>query len=282
MVFTIKNIKFKIKNGKKIRRKYLLFFNKKNLMKTDWLFKSPIDLEYKQYILLDYLQKLDKNLNNFKLYPQFQEISLHLANINLIMEKGQYLKINRILKNLDDEILISDLVAIDNPTLTKEESLEVYQICIYSAEKLKEYFNQSKAIWDIVNDTVKIETLQNSKNIESKQGLFFLEYKNKTYLYEFIIKPIKKKFLETKCHIKKICECSKNNFYEKLKEIKNPIIKNLKEEKIHKNLILFKVIHTEQFPFKETLLPTVKRKIMNYMIQSKIIKQTVLDKKLLK
>jgi hypothetical protein len=33
-------------------------------MKTDWLFQEPIDLEHKQYVLLDYLQKLDKNLNN--------------------------------------------------------------------------------------------------------------------------------------------------------------------------------------------------------------------------
>ena len=29
-------------------------------MKTDWLFQEPIDLEHKQYVLLDYLQKLDK------------------------------------------------------------------------------------------------------------------------------------------------------------------------------------------------------------------------------
>jgi hypothetical protein len=82
-------------------------------MKTDWLFQEPIDLEHKQYILLNYLQKLDKNLNNFKLYPQFQEISLHLASINLLIEKGQYLTMNRVLKDPDDEILISDLIPID-------------------------------------------------------------------------------------------------------------------------------------------------------------------------
>jgi len=55
-------------------------------MKTDWLFQDPIDLEHKQLVLLGYLQKLEKNLNSFKLYPQFQEISLHLASINLLIE----------------------------------------------------------------------------------------------------------------------------------------------------------------------------------------------------
>ena len=65
---------------------------------------------------------------------------------------------------------------------------------------------------------------------------------------------------------------------EKLLEVKRPLIKNINDPKIHKNLIVFKVHHTEQFPFKETLLPISKRKVMNYMIQSKLIKNKNLTK----
>jgi hypothetical protein len=249
-------------------------------MKTDWLFQEPIDLEHKQYILLDYLQKLDKNLNNLKLYPQFQEISLHLASINLLIEKGQYLTLGRQLKDPDDEILISDLIPVDCPLLTKEEILEVYNVCKYSTENLRDYFNHAKAIWDIVNDTVSIEVVQNPKNIEPKQGLFFLDYKEKTYLYEFIIKQIKKDSLETKCQIKKICECPKGEFNEKLKDIKKPLIKNLQDEEVHGKLIVFTVNHNNSYPLKETLLPIAKRKIMNYMIQSKFIKSNNLTSKI--
>ena len=249
-------------------------------MKTDWLFQEPIDLEHKQYVLLDDLQKLDKNLNNLKLYPQFQEISLHLASINLLIEKGQYLTLGRQLKDPDDEILISDLIPVNCPLLTQEEILEVYNVCKYSTENLKDYFNHAKAIWDIVNDTVSIEVVQNPKNIEPKQGLFFLEYKEKTYLYEFIIKQIKKDSVETKCHIKRICECPKGNFDEKLKEIKKTLIKNLEDEEVHGNLIVFTVNHNNNYPLKETLLPIVKRKIMNYMIQSKIIRHKNLTGKI--
>lgn len=249
-------------------------------MKTDWLFQEPIDLEHKQYVLLDYLQKLDKNLNNLKLYPQFQEISLHLASINLLIEKGQYLTLGRQLKNPDDEILISDLIPVNCPLLTKEEILEVYNVCKYSTENLRDYFNHAKAIWDIVNDTVSIEVVQNPKNIEPKQGLFFLDYKEKTYLYEFIIKQIKKDSLETKCQIKKICECPKGDFNEKLKDIKKPLIKNLQDEDVHGKLIVFTVNHNNNYPLRETLLPIVKRKIMNYMIQSKIIRHKNLTGKI--
>jgi len=249
-------------------------------MKTDWLFQEPIDLEHKQYVLLDYLQKLDKNLNNLKLYPQFQEISLHLASINLLIEKGQYLTLGRQLKDPDDEILISDLIPVNCPLLTKEEILEVYNVCKYSTENLRDYFNHAKAIWDIVNDTVSIEVVQNPKNIEPKQGLFFLDYKEKTYLYEFIIKQIKKDSVETKCQIKKICECPKGDFNEKLKDIKKPLIKNLQDEEVHGKLIVFTVNHNNNYPLRETLLPIVKRKIMNYMIQSKIIRHKNLTGKI--
>ena len=249
-------------------------------MKTDWIFQEPIDLEHKQYVLLDYLQKLDKNLNNLKLYPQFQEISLHLASINLLLEKGQILVMNRQLKEPDDEILLSDLMGADCPLLTKEEILEVYHICRYSTEKLKDYFNHAKAIWDIVNDTVSIDVVQNPKSIEPKQGLFFLDYNGKTYFYEFIVKQIKKDSPETKCQIKKICECPKGDFNEKIKEVKKSLIKNLKEEEVHSKLIVFTVNHNNNYPLKETLLPIVKRKIMNYMIQSKIIRHNNLTSKI--
>jgi len=151
-------------------------------MNTEWLFQEPIDFEHKQYVLLGYLQKLDKNLNDFKLYPQFQEISLHLANINLVIEKGQFIKLNRTLKDPDDEILISDLLAYECPVMTKQEIYDVYQVCKFSVEKLTDYFNHAKAIWDIVNDTVSINPIVNKKNIESRQGLFFIEYQNKTTL----------------------------------------------------------------------------------------------------
>jgi hypothetical protein len=248
-------------------------------MNTDWVFQEPIDFEHKQYVLLDFLQKMDKQLQNLKLYPNFQQISLHLASVNLITEKGQYLTLTRILKDPDDEILISDLLANSLPLFTKEEILEIYKVCLYSNDRIKDFFNQAKALWDVANDSISIEPIQNSKNIEPKEGLFFIKDNGLTHLYEFTVKPIKKGVVDTKCVIKKVCICEEDSFEEKLSEVKKSLIKNINDPKIYKNLIVFKVHHTEQFPFKETLLPISKRKVMNYMIQSKLIKNKNLTKR---
>ena len=248
-------------------------------MNTDWVFQEPIDFEHKQYVLLDFLQKMDKQLQNLKLYPNFQQISLHLASINLITEKGQYLTLTRVLKAPDDEILISDLLVNGLPLFTKEEILEIYKVCLYSNDRIKDFFNQAKALWDVANDSISIEPIQNPKNIEPKEGLFFIKDNGLTYLYEFTIKLIKKGAVDTKCVIKKVCICEEDSFEEKLSEVKKSLIKNINDPKIYKNLIVFKVHHTEQFPFKETLLPISKRKVMNYMIQSKLIKNKNLTKR---
>jgi hypothetical protein len=248
-------------------------------MNTDWVFQEPIDFEHKQYVLLDFLQKMDKQLQNLKLYPNFQQISLHLASVNLITEKGQYLTLTRILKDPDDEILISDLLANSLPLFTKEEILEIYKVCLFSNDRIKDFFNQAKALWDVANDSISIEPIQNPKNIEPKEGLFFIKDNGLTYLYEFTIKLIKKGAVDTKCVIKKVCICEEDSFEEKLSEVKKSLIKNINDPKIYKNLIVFKVHHTEQFPFKETLLPISKRKVMNYMIQSKLIKNKNLTNK---
>lgn len=249
-------------------------------METNWVFQEPIDFEHKQYVILSYLQKMDKQLNSLKLYPNFQQISFHLANINLIIEKGQFLTLSRNLKDPDDEILISDLVANEVPLFTKEEIAEIYSSCVFSSEKLKDYFNQAKAIWELASDTISIEAIQNPKNIEPKQGLFFIKDNDKLVLYEFIIKPIKKNAVETKCIIKKVCSCENEDFEEGIKNSKSTLIKNLKDVETYKNLILFRVYHTNQFPFKETILPITKRKVMNYMIQSKFISKNNLTKKI--
>jgi|694.fasta_scaffold41467_7 hypothetical protein len=248
-------------------------------METNWVFQEPIDFEHKQYVILDYLQKVDKQLNSLKLYPNFQQISFHLANINLIIEKGQYLTLNRVIKDPDDEILISDLIANEVPLFTREEIGEIYNSCVFSSDKLKDYFNQAKAIWEVASDTIAIEAIQNQKNIESKQGLFMIKDNEVNHLYEFVIKPIKKNGEETKCIIKKVCTCDTDDFEDKLKDVKKPLIKNISDPEVYKDLIVFTIYHSNQFPFKETILPLAKRKVMNYMIQSKFISKKNLTNK---
>ena len=78
-------------------------------MDTDWIFQGVIDYEQKQYILLDYFQKLNVLFEQMKLYPMFIELSLHLGNIQTLMSDKKILYTNKKFSPKDDELLMSDL-----------------------------------------------------------------------------------------------------------------------------------------------------------------------------
>jgi hypothetical protein len=73
----------------------------------EWLYKEPLDFEYNKYTLLDYLQKCDKSFDKFELYPNFVELSLHLANIQSISKENTLLLTNKKFESPDDEILVT-------------------------------------------------------------------------------------------------------------------------------------------------------------------------------
>ena len=60
------------------RRKKLAF-----KLNPEWMLKEPLDFEYNKYTLLDYIQKCEKNLDNFEIiltllsYPFTLPISNH-------------------------------------------------------------------------------------------------------------------------------------------------------------------------------------------------------------
>jgi hypothetical protein len=60
-------------------------------MDTDWLFDGILDAEQKQYVLLDYFQKMNKHLERMEVYPMFIELSLHLGNIQTLLTQNKIL-----------------------------------------------------------------------------------------------------------------------------------------------------------------------------------------------
>ena len=115
-----------------------------------------------------------------------------MANINLLIDKGQYLTLSRSIKEADDEILLSDLVFNTIPKMSKEEYSEVFDICSFSNDKFKDYFNFAKSLWEIVNDSVLVKLKTGREYLQNQQGLFFIDIKNEKFLYEYCIKKIKK------------------------------------------------------------------------------------------
>lgn len=253
--------------------------SKKNKLKffleTDWLFDGIIDSEQKQYILLSYFQKLNKSLEEMKVYPMFTELSLHLANIQTLMIQNQMLYTDKDLESYDDEILLTDLKVKDAPVMAVDEYLEYQKILKYSHPKLQDYFGITKSFWAIVYDAIQINLKKNKSKIDSKTGFFYYNDGEYYYIWRYNVRKVNKVPNQYKTHLKEI-------FKGKLEEnltIYDIILNFLNKNSKKIDFPVFEVVCNEKFPLQETLLPIFKRKIMAYIQQtkkkqnSKIIKQ---------
>jgi hypothetical protein len=237
----------------------------KFLMNTDWLFEGIVDAEEKEYRLLSYFQKLNKNLDEMKVYPMFTEISLHLGNIQTLINQNKILYSERNLSSFDDELLLSDLKLKDIPVLAEDEYEEYQKILNYTLPKLEYYFGITKSIWVIVYDSIKLNVKKNKNNLQSKSGFFYFTTKETNYIWRYNIRKVKKEENTTKTTIKLIHKEPISDLT--IQEIISNFMLLQNKPKNHK-LPIFEVICEDIFPLEETLIPIFKRKVMSYISQT--------------
>lgn len=244
--------------------------NHKNfIMDTDWIFQGILDSEQKEYVLLNYFQKLNEHLEAMKVYPMFIELSLHLGNIQTLLTRNQMLYTDKKFTSPDDEIVISDLKVKDIPQMNDEEFDEYRKILKYSQPKLFDYFNIAKSIWSIVYDSITTTIKKNKKNIGSKSGFFYYKTGENILVLKYTTRRVKNTKNQTRTSLKEIYNGPQNNLtiqeiiskfsltYEKGKENEFPIIE---------------VNCSQIFPLQETLIPIFKRKVLALIAQSKKVK----------
>ncbi len=235
-------------------------------LNPEWLYKEPVDFEYNKYTLLDYLQKCEKRFDNFEIYPDFVELSLHLANLQSLMKENTMLLTDKKFEYCDDEILLKELFAKKPPKLEKQEQDEIDMTVSYSTKRVFDTFNIGKSIWNIVYDNVQISLKKNKENIDSGYGyvVFFDKEEETIYLWQFYIKKDKKDYINHKTYLNLIYKSEKTD--ESLSEIISKYT-TWKENDKFKDFPIFEVKCPQKYPMNETFVPMIRRKVSSYVFQ---------------
>ena len=177
-------------------------------LNPEWMFKEPLDFEYNKYTLLDYLQKCDQSFDKFELYPNFVELSLHLANVQSISKENTLLLTNKKFESPDDEILVKELTPKKPRQLTEQEENELDKTLRFSGPKLFDAFNIAKSIWNIAFESIDLYLRKNKNNLVSSSGYIFFYRKSeeKMYVWEYEIKSDKKDKSTNRTHLNLISE----------------------------------------------------------------------------
>lgn len=240
--------------------------NKDFELDPEWIYQDPIDFEHKKYKLLAYLQKCDKRFDELKIYPDFVELSLHLANLQSISKEKTMLTTKKKFKSCDDEILFKELIPKKIPKLDDAEQLEIDKTVRYSGEKIYEAFNIAKSIWTIAQDAISVQIKKNKDRLEDGMGYIYFRRRSneKLLVWEYEIKKEADYELSTKAYLKLIFSGSSDEktFTDIIEEKST-----WNHTEYFKDIPVFEVKSSQEFPFEETFIPMMKRQLMSYVFQ---------------
>jgi hypothetical protein len=239
-------------------------------MDPEWIITGSIDAEQKEYKLMAYFQKMNVFLEEIKLYPMFIEVSVHLGNIQTIINQNRILKTKKKFLSHDDELVVTDLVVHDLPVMSEEEQTEFKKILKNVQPKLFDYFNMVKAIWTLVFDSLTINIKRNRNNLKSKSGFFYYRDEGMVYVWRYDIRKVKNSFNLTKTHVKILYNGDGEDLT--ITQLISKFSETYKTKK-EKSFPVFEVLSTQKFPIQETLVPIAKRKIVSLINQSEKIER---------
>lgn len=233
----------------------------------EWLVKEPVDFELKKYTLLDYLQKCEQRFDKLEIYPDFVELSLHLANVQSLVKENVLLLTDKKFESCDDEILLKELYPKKPRTLSSDEEQELDKTIRFSGGKLFDAFNIAKSIWNIAFDNIEVNVRRNKEYITlGKNFSYYYERDTETlYVWEFEMKKMKNDANNYKGVMKLIYESKTEDL--PLSKILETFSK-WNQLKSFNQIPIFEIKSNQKFPIDSTLIPLVRRKLLTCIFQT--------------
>ena len=236
-------------------------------LNPDWMLSQPIDFEYNKYTLLNYIQKCEENFDEFKIYPDFVELALHLANVQSLVKEKRLLQTKKKFESCDDEILLKELQPLKLPELQDSDFSELEKTLVFSGNRLMDTFNIGKSIWSIVYESTTINLKKNKDNMGFGHGYIYYPNKSKKqiFLWEYSIRKMKRTKSDAKIYFDMVWSGDPQG---------QRVTTLVKDATSWKDLVdftklpIFEVETNENFPFEQTLVPMLKRKLLAYILQS--------------
>lgn len=227
-----------------------------------WFADGYIDFELKKYTLLAYLQEINRQFNENKLYPQLSDVIFHYNNIVAFRENKKFLQ-DQFPKKLTG-IQLEKLQLLYEQIVEDDELMqELEDIIHYAAARMKRTISSGTEIYEFVEDKLNIFPV-GLLPIETNEGYFFLSEGSyrATRVYQYRLSFFEKhdeKYRSIKTEFVGQFERNMVNTYELIK------IELIRNRKDLPNPAVYSIETDLSFPVDETLLPVAKRTLVRYI-----------------
>ncbi len=228
----------------------------------NWFIEGSIDFEYKKYILLDYLQEINRHFDKSRLYPNLTDLIFHYNNL-------QYFKKNKTMlqQAFPQRLTSADLEAVKltYQKIAEDDSsmIEIESIISYALQKMDPAIQTGKEIYDFVESRLNIDPV-GIVPLMPYHGYFSLRNgKEKTnWIYEYqitIFESLDDKYRGINISFIDTYEQSLANTPETVK------LDLIRRNKFMPNPAVYYVQSDISFPLEQTLLPVAKRSLVKYI-----------------
>ncbi len=232
------------------------------ILKSNWITEQPIDFEYKKYILLAYLQSVDKHFSEDKLYPGFSDLIKHLRSLTDFQSARSAAK----------EGLSKELSEIDWEELRLKYKMEtgdsefldvIDDVIEYSLPLIRSTAHTGKEVYERIEETVTLEPV-GLLPVNRDFGYFFLcdDLQGSAHIFNYELSMItlgaeKHRALKTKW-LKQVGLSLKNT----LDRVKAKLVEEFKLQNIPAT---YRIASKTPIPLNETYLPIAKRMLVRHL-----------------
>jgi hypothetical protein len=231
-------------------------------LSKNWFIEGSIDFEYKKYILLDYLQEINRHFDKSKLYPNLTDLIFHYNNLLYFKKNKTMLQQafpQRLTKADIDAVKLTYQKIVDDDSSMRE----IESIINFALQKMDPAIQTGKEIYDFVESRLNIDPV-GIVPLLPYHGYFSLRNGNirTNQVYEFQITLFENKddkyrginiiFIDTyEESITLTPEAIKLDLIRRNQYLPNPAVYY-----VHSDIA---------FPLEQTLLPVAKRSLVKYI-----------------
>ncbi len=228
----------------------------------NWFIEGSIDFEHKKYILLNYLQEINRHFDRSRLYPNLTDLIFHYNNLLDFKRNKTVLQ-----QAFPQQMTKADIEAVEltyQKIIQDDGSMREIEIIIsYALQKMDPAIQIGKEIYDFVESRLNIDPV-GLVPLMPYSGYFSLRNGNArtNWVYEYQITIFENKndkfrginiqFVDTYDQsITNTPEAIKLDLISKHKHLPNPAV--------------YYVASDISFPLEQTLLPVAKRSLVKYI-----------------
>ena len=237
-------------------------YTMKQLSET-WFAEGRIDFELKKYTLLAYLQDVNAEFNENKLYPQLADMIFHYNNISSFKTNKKYLQ-EQFPKRLNG-IQLENLQVLYQQIIEDDEVMqELEEIIHFASGKMKTAIQSGTELYEFVQEKLDINPI-GLIPLNVQEGYFFLstsESKTTTRVYQYRLSIFEKhneNYRTIKTTFIDNWNKSISSTYENIKG------QLLKYRTMLPNPAVYSIETQYHFPIDETLLPVAKRCLVKFL-----------------